>query len=87
MVTARDTTSGVLAVWEVKGGIRRGANAASTTLVGTPVIDRIAYDSGASAWAVAVVADTTNGGVQFQVTGAAATNIHWVANMTTIEVA
>ena len=87
MVTARDTTNGWVAVWEIRGGIRRGANAASATLVGTPVIDRIAYDSVASAWTVAVVADTTNGGVQFQVTGAATTNIHWVANMTTIEVA
>ncbi len=87
MITARDTTNGWLAVWEIRGGIRRAANASTTTLVGVPVVDRIAYDSAASTWTVAVVADTTNGGVQFQVTGAAATNIHWVANMTTIEVA
>lgn len=87
MLTARDTTNGWVAVWEIRGGIRRGANAASTTLVGTPVIDRIAYDSAASTWTPTVVVDSANGGLQFQVTGAATTNIHWVANMTTIEVA
>lgn len=87
MITARDIANGWVAVWEIRGGIRRVANAASTTIVGTPVVDRIAYDTAASTWGIAVVADTTNGGIQFQVTGAAGTNIHWVTNMTTIEVA
>ena len=87
MLTARDTTNGWVAVWEIRGGIRRIANAASTTLVGTPVVDRIAYDSAASTWAPTVTVDAANGGLQIQVTGAAGTNIHWVANMTTIEVA
>jgi hypothetical protein len=87
MVTARDTTNNWIAVWEIRGGVRRGASSATVTLVGSPVIDRISYDSTASSWSVAAVADTTNGGLQIQVSGSASSNIRWVANITTIEVA
>lgn len=70
------------AAWEIKGLIRREANAASTTLVNsaTTVLNN------APGWAVAVSADTTNGGLAVTVTGAAATNIRWVATAQTSEV-
>ena len=86
-VTARDSVNQWMGVWEISGGIRRGATAASTTLVGTPVVTRIAYDTTATTWAATVAADTTNGGLQVRVTGTGTTNITWVANVLTIEVA
>lgn len=70
----------------ITGLITRGANAASTALVGTPTVTTIANSGGASAWTVAVSADTTNGCLAITVTGAAATNIKWVADAQTVEV-
>ena len=87
MVTARNTATNEMSVWEVRGGIRRGAGGGTTTLVGTPIIDRITYDSTASSWTLSILADTTNGGLQLTARGDAGLSIKWVANMTTIEVA
>ena len=86
LVVARNTSTGDMASWEIRGAIKRGANAASTTLVGTPGIDVLAYDSAASTWSIAITADTTNGSLQLTATGAAATTIHWVARIDTVEV-
>jgi hypothetical protein len=81
-VTAGGTTSG----WKFEGVIKRGANAASTALVAavTPLV--IAQDAGAVTWVLAVTADTTNGGIKVEVTGAAATTIRWVVKIETTEV-
>jgi trimeric autotransporter adhesin len=68
--------------WEIKGAIRREANAASTVLVKS-TIDDFNVPTG---WVVALTADTTNGGLAITVTGAAATNIRWVATINTSEV-
>jgi hypothetical protein len=68
--------------WEIKGAISREANAASTVLVKS-TIDDFNVPTG---WAVALTADTTNGGLAITVTGAAATNIRWVSTVTTSEV-
>ena len=73
------------AAWEIKGAIIRDANAASTTL-GSFNINALSATAGASAWVVALTADTTNGGLAITVTGAAATNIRWVATVNTSEV-
>ena len=81
-VTAGGTTSG----WKFEGVIKRGANAASTTLVAAVTPTVIAQDAGAAAWVLAVTADTTNGGIAVTVTGAAATTIRWVAKIETTEV-
>ncbi|CAB5222564.1 hypothetical protein UFOVP378_13 [uncultured Caudovirales phage] len=81
-VTGGGTTSG----WKFEGVIKRGANAASTTLVAAVTPTVIAQDAGASAWVLAVTADTTNGGIAVTVTGAAATTIRWVAKIETTEV-
>jgi len=86
LVVARNTSTGDMASWEIRGAIKRGANAASTVLVGTPGIDVLAYDSAASAWTIAITADTSNGSLQITGTGAAATTIHWVARIDTVEV-
>jgi hypothetical protein len=70
------------AAWKVEGLIRREANAASTVLVNSAltVLDNT------PAWGLALTADTTNGGLKIEVTGAAATNIRWVATINTSEV-
>jgi len=72
------------AAWEVKGAILRDGTAASTVL-GSYNINALSATAGASAWAVALSADTTNGGLAVTVTGAATTNIRWVATIQTSE--
>jgi hypothetical protein len=83
-VVARQQASGgtASAAWKVEGLIRREANAASTTLVASTVT---AIDN-TPGWTLALSADTTNGGLKVEATGAAATNIRWVATIQTSEV-
>jgi hypothetical protein len=81
-VTGGSTTSG----WKYEGVIKRGANAASTTLVAAVTPTVIAQDALASTWVLAITADTTNGGIAVTVTGAAATTIRWVSKIETTEV-
>jgi hypothetical protein len=69
------------ACWNVKFGIRRGAAAANTALVGTPVKTVFGQDTGTETWDVTVTADTTNGRPAIKVTGEAAKTIRWVANV------
>lgn len=73
------------ASWEVKGALLRDGTAASTVL-GNGIVNKLYATAGASAWAVALSADITNGGLAITVTGAAATNIRWVATVNTSEV-
>ena len=70
------------AAFKIEGLIRREGSAGTTVLVNstTTVLDNTA------SWAVALTADTTNGGLKIAVTGAASTNIRWVANISTSEV-
>jgi hypothetical protein len=84
-VVAGVTGAGNTSSWSFEGTIKRGANAAATSLVGTPVLNLIGQDSGASAWVVALTADTTNGGLAVTVTGQASTTIRWVAKIETTE--
>jgi hypothetical protein len=66
----------------VEGLIRREATAGTTTLVASTVT---AIDN-TPGWTLALSADTTNGGLAVTATGAAATNIRWVATIQTSEV-
>jgi trimeric autotransporter adhesin len=70
------------AAWRIEGLIRREGSAGTTVLVNsaTTVLDNT------PAWGMALSADTTNGGLKIEVTGAAATNIRWVATINTSEV-
>ena len=70
------------AAWKVEGLIRREGSAGTTVLVNsaTTVLDNT------PAWGMALSADTTNGGLKIEVTGAASTNIRWVATIHTSEV-
>ena len=83
IVARESATDGTdCAAWEVKGLIRREGSAGTTTLVNsaTTVIDNT------PSWGMALSADTTNGGLAITVTGAASTNIRWVATIHTSEV-
>lgn len=70
------------AAWKVEGLIRREGSAGTTVLVNSAltVIDNT------PGWTLALSADTTNGGLKVEATGAASTNIRWVATIQTSEV-
>jgi len=84
MVVARQSAAGgtASAAWKIEGLIRREGTAANTTLVASTV----STISNVPTWTIAVTADTTNGGLAITATGAAATNIRWVATAQTSEV-
>lgn len=83
VVAMRKVSDGTeTAAWKVEGLLRRGANAASTTLVASSV----SVISNAPGWTLALAVDTTNGGLSVTFTGAAATNIRAVADIKTVEV-
>lgn len=83
-VVARQQASGgtASAAWKVEGLIRREGTAGTTTLVASTVT----AISNVPGWTLALSADTTNGGLAITATGAAATNIRWVATIQTSEV-
>lgn len=70
------------AAWKVEGLIRREANAGTTVLVNsaTTVLDNTPN------WGMALSADTTNGCLKIEATGAASTNIRWVASIHSSEI-
>ena len=84
-VVAGVTGGGNTKGWTVEGVIKRGANAASTALVGTPTVLSSYGDAGATTWALTATADTTNGGLAITFTGQAGTTIRAVAQITTTE--
>jgi hypothetical protein len=84
-VVAGVTGGGDTKGWFIEGVIKRGANAAATALVGTATVTSNYADAGASAWAIAVTADTTNGGLAVTFTGQASTTIRCVAKIETTE--
>jgi len=84
-VIAGVTGAGDSARWTINGAIKRGANAASTAMVGTPTVTMTHSDAGAATWVVAVTANTTLGCITVTVTGAAATTIRWVCRIDTTE--
>lgn len=86
-IIARNTANDETARFKRSGLIRRGANASSTTLVGS--VDTIGNDkseSGASTWAVSVEASTSSGALVIKVTGENSKTIRWVAKVETVEV-
>ena len=80
-VTGGGNTSG----WKLEGVIKRGANAASTTLVGAVTTTLLGQNAGASGWTITATADTTNGGLAFTFTGQAGTTIRTVCKVETTE--
>ena len=83
-VVAGVTGGGNTKGWTIEGVIKRGANAAATTLVGSTVTSMYA-DVGAATWTIAVTADTTNGGLAVTFTGQASTTIRVVCQVRSTE--
>jgi hypothetical protein len=79
LAVARDNVNNDCAMWELTGGIKRGANAAATAIVGTVTKTVIAADAAATTglWDIGATADTTNGSLKLTVTGEAAKTIRW----------
>jgi hypothetical protein len=84
-VVSGKTAGGDTKGWTIEGVIKRGANAASTALVGVPTVTSTYADLGAATWDIAVTADTTNGGLKVTFTGQAATTIRTVCQIRTTE--
>lgn len=84
-VISGKTAAGDTKGWTIEGVIKRGANAASTALVGVPTVTSTYADLGAATWDIAVTADTTNGGIRVTFTGQAATTIRTVCRLNTVE--
>ncbi len=78
-IVAKQASSSNVAAWEVKGLMH---NVTTATLVNSA----ITVINNAPGWGLAISADTTNDAVQFLVTGAASTNISWVATIHSSEV-
>lgn len=84
-VIARDTSGTDSAWWDIRGCIVRSSGAATTTLIGTNIVATSAT-AGAAAWTLTATADTVNGALKVEATGAAAT-IRWVATIHSTKVA
>lgn len=69
------------AAWKIEGLIRREGSAGTTVLVNSA---KTVLDNTPS-WDVTLSADTTNGCLKIQGTGAASTNIRWSSTITTSE--
>lgn len=82
-IVGKQSGSTNVASWDIDGLIVRGANATATTLL----VGNVNLIQNTPAWGTpTLTADTTNGGLQVQVTGAGATNIQWTAIIETTEV-
>ena len=86
-VVARSTSTNDAKEWTFEALIKRGTNAAATSIVGTPTLTSTFADTAAASWAIAISADTANGALAITGTGAASTTIRWTAVVHSIEVA
>lgn len=72
--------------WDVSVLLRRGANAAATSMIGAGAATGTFGDAALSTITVTIAADTTNGGLSMTVNGVAATNIKYVFYGMAVEV-
>ena len=71
--------------WQINGLIRRGANAAATTLVTSATVDS-GGDASLAGLTPEVYADTTYGGLTLAGFGLASTTVHWSADVQLVTV-
>lgn len=76
--------AGDSAMFDFVACIKRGANAASTTMVTACTPTVLAADAGASTWAITVDADTTNGCLRVSAVGESGKGIYWVCDLYSI---
>jgi hypothetical protein len=76
------SNGGASAGYQIKGLIENVNG--TTAFVGSPTVTVLGED--VAAWSAVAAADNTNDGLVILVTGAASTNIRWVASVRTVEV-
>jgi hypothetical protein len=80
VVTGRTATGTLNSYgYKIDGVIERGSAAATTAIVGTPVVTVLAEDSAAAD--ATATADTTNGALSITVTAADSTATRWMATV------
>lgn len=79
-VTTQDTGS-----WDVEFVIKQGANATTTSIVGSPYINLIAADTAFAQLPINITADTVNGGVEISINNTWINNAYWEANLSVTE--
>ena len=84
IVSGRDTSNGNTFSAELRGLVKRGANAAATSVVAS-VKDVEANEDGA--FDANASADTTNGALAISVTGHASHSVNWNAQIELVEIA
>ena len=86
--TGSTTTYGSFGgVWTITGAIRRAATAATTSIIGAPIVLATAVDAELAAVSFTVLAEASSyGSLQIVATGLASTQIHWVATIMATEV-
>ena len=84
IVARRTDATGTFGAWNIKGLVTQDATAATTTVQGTS--RTFIAGSGLNINSVSATADTTNGALQFNITGVAAETIRWVITCKTTEV-
>jgi hypothetical protein len=89
-ISARQQSTGDVKAWMFEVVIKRNANAAATSIVGTPTITVIAADAGlgstnATGSVIALSANTTLGGLAITITGETSKNIKWAARIFDLE--
>ena len=85
LIAARRIDAADYGAWRLTGAIKKDSNAASTAILGSPVLTTLAAPSGS--WTPpSAVADTAGGGLQIRVAGAASETVRWVARTVTTEV-
>ncbi len=86
LVVAKQSSSAIAKAWKLDGLVERLTSVSSCNLVAWSS-KVIGQDASASAWEVALSADTTvNGAVRVYATGALSATIKWVATIRTAEV-
>jgi hypothetical protein len=83
-VIAYSNASDSARAWEFTTVIKRQSG--SPSLVGTPIINDIAYDSGSSGWILSITADSSTNSLKVEVTGESSTTIRWVTKIDSTEV-
>lgn len=78
-------SGGGVGSWRIEGTAERGANAASTALVGTTTITTFGVSASLGSPTVDVVADTTLGGLKPQVTPANTDSTYWTCELVLIQ--
>jgi hypothetical protein len=83
-ITAKQSGTTDIAVWDIDGVIVRGANIASTVLT----VSNVNVVTNIPLWVTPILAanlSTSVGGLMITVTGVVATNIQWFAVLDTVE--